>query len=250
MKQVQIRNMVLGDGQVKICVPLLAKTRIELTEQLAMIRKHAPDMIEFRADWYEAVMEKAKLCATLGQLREQMGERPLLFTFRSKAEGGERSISWNEYKEMLSCVAESHLVDAIDVEVFMQEDDAPDLIAQLQKNEVKVIGSNHHFSHTPSLEEMKDLLCRMQRMGVDVAKLAVMPQGSEDVLALLQVTYDMALQQDMVPVITMAMGKLGVISRMCGSMFGNVLTFASVAKQSAPGQIHIEKLRESLEFVP
>lgn len=250
MKQVQIRNLMLGDGQIKICVPLLGKTCTELIEQLALIRKHEPDMIEFRADWYEAVMEKAKLCATLRQLREQMGERPLLFTFRSKAEGGERSISWNEYKELLLCIAESHLADAIDVEVFMQEENAPAFITQLQNNGVRVIGSNHHFSNTPSYEQMKALLCRMQEMDVDVAKLAVMPQKPEDVLALLRVTLDMAQQQDMAPVITMAMGKLGIISRMCGGMFGNVLTFASVAKQSAPGQVQIEKLREILELVP
>lgn len=250
MKQVQIRNLILGDGQVKICVPLLGKTCTELIEQLALIRKHEPDIIEFRADWYEAVMEKAKLCATLRQLRDQMGERPLLFTFRSKAEGGERSISWNEYKELLLCVAESRLVDAVDVEVFMQEAEAPAFIAMLQNNGVKVIGSNHHFSNTPSYEQMKELLCRMQGMGVDVAKLAVMPVMPEDVLSLLQVTYDMAVQHGEVPVITMAMGKLGAISRMCGGMYGSVLTFASVARQSAPGQVQIEKLREILELLP
>lgn len=249
MRQVQIRNLVLGDGHVKICVPLLGRTRSELLEQLAMIRKHEPDIIEFRADWYEAVMEKAKLCATIKQLREQMGERPLLFTFRSKAEGGERSVSWNEYKEMLTCVAESHLADAIDVEVFRQEEDAPAFVAQLQANEAKVIGSNHHFSDTPSYERMKELLGRMQEMGVDVAKLAVMPKKPEDVLALMQVTLDMTMHQDVTPLITMAMGKLGTVTRMCGGMFGNALTFASVAKQSAPGQIQIEKLREMLEFV-
>lgn len=250
MKQVQIRNLVLGDGQVKICVPLLGKTRTELIEQLAMIRKHEPDMIEFRADWYEAVMEKAKLCATLKQIREQMGERPLLFTFRSKEEGGERPISWNEYEEMLLCVAESQLVDAIDVEVFRQEEASVNLIARLKEKAVKVIGSNHHFSHTPSIEQMTDLLCRLQKAGVDVAKLAVMPEKPEDVLALLQVTLDMSLHHGETPVITMAMGKLGVMSRMCSSMFGNSLTFASVAKQSAPGQVQIETLREILELLP
>lgn len=109
-----------------------------------------------------------------------------------------------------------------------------------------VIGSNHHFEGTPSKEKMLRLLTGMQQAGADIAKLAVMPKQPEDVMRLLNVTMQMKMEHADTPIITMAMGKLGVISRLSGGLFGNSLTFASVARQSAPGQVEIETLREVL----
>ena len=39
------------------------------------------------------------------------------------------------------------------------------------------------------------------------------------------------------PIITMSMAATGVISRVCGEVFGSALTFGAVGKASAPGQI-------------
>lgn len=52
-----------------------------------------PDLAEWRADWYEEVFDREKLEATLAWLREELGELPLLVTFRTREEGGEQSVS-------------------------------------------------------------------------------------------------------------------------------------------------------------
>ena len=44
------------------------------------------------------------------------------------------------------------------------------------------------------------------------------------------------------PIITMSMSGTGVISRLCGEVFGSALTFGAVGKVSAPGQMGIEDL--------
>ena len=41
------------------------------------------------------------------------------------------------------------------------------------------------------------------------------------------------------PIITMAMGELGAVTRTAGALFGNAMTFASAGKASAPGQIDV-----------
>lgn len=71
---------------------------------------------------------------------------------------------------------------------------------------------------------MKMLLEQMCAGGADIVKLAVMPQNMEDVLKLLSVTYEFKEENPDTPVITMSMGKMGMISRLCGESFGAAVT--------------------------
>ena len=47
----------------------------------------------------------------------------------------------------------------------------------------------------------------------------------------------------------MSMGGTGLISRLCGEVFGSALTFGAVGKVSAPGQINAEDLRSVLNLI-
>ena len=89
----------------------------------------------------------------------------------------------------------------------------------------------------------------MQQLGMDVAKMAVMPQSEKDVRMLLEATAEMKEQHPQTPVITMSMGKMGVLSRMAGELFGSALTFGTVGQASAPGQIPVKELRKILEML-
>ena len=91
-------------------------------------------------------------------------------------------------------------------------------------------------------EELIRRLTRMQEMGADVAKIAVMPQSREDVMTLMEATMEADHSLD-IPVVTMSMGRLGVLSRLAGTLTGSAMTFASVGEASAPGQIPIEQMR-------
>ena len=85
----------------------------------------------------------------------------------------------------------------------------------------------------------------MDSFGADILKLAVMPKSEEDLMALLTATVMMKSRSDK-PVITMSMGKTGVLSRLCGEMSGSSVTFAAGIKASAPGQITAERMRKTL----
>ena len=51
------------------------------------------------------------------------------------------------------------------------------------------------------------------------------------------------------PIITMSMAGTGLISRLCGEVFGSALTFGAVGKASAPGQMNASDLREILTLI-
>lgn len=109
-----------------------------------------------------------------------------------------------------------------------------------------MIMSYHNFQSTPAHAELVGKLAEAEQQDADIAKIAVMPRTPGDVLMLLDATL-VASQRIQIPLITMSMGGLGAMTRLCGWMYGSALTFAVGSSNSAPGQIPIEELRMALE---
>lgn len=249
MNPVMIRGVAIGEGIPKICVPIVGKTREEIIKAAEEIRTLPVDVVEWRADWYEEIFEADVVLDVLQELRRSLGELPLLFTFRTKKEGGEKEIDKKYYRTLNQLVAESGLADLIDVEVFSGDEVVNDLVRTAHENGVKVIGSNHDFEKTPEKEAIIRRLCRMQELDVDLPKIAVMPKKKEDVLTLLAATEEMNRKYADRPIITMSMAGDGVISRLCGEVFGSALTFGAAGQASAPGQIGVKELRQILTIL-
>ena len=246
MGNITVRNVTIGEGIPKICLPIVGRTEEEILIQTKEAVGLKPDLIEFRADWYTYHDQEDKVKHIVKQMREYMGDIPLLFTFRTKAEGGEQELSFEQYSRLNLWAAESGYVDLADVEAFFAQADTKKLIAGIRERNVAVVASNHNFSETPSVEEMIRRLRTMEELGADIAKIAVMPRGRTDVLHLLEATNNCGLH---IPVITMSMAKDGAISRMCGEVFGSAVTFGSAGNASAPGQIPIEELQTVLQII-
>lgn len=246
---VKIGTCVLGEGMPKICAPIVGRNIEEISRQAEEVKKAQPDMAEWRMDFLDGVEEEQIQNEALKRLQEVLEGLPLLCTFRTKAEGGEKEVAVSTYQIINERAIRSELADAIDVELFLPEETVQTLIAEAKKAKVAVIGSNHDFQKTPDKQEIVSRLCRMQQMGMDIAKIAVMPQNEKDVRTLLEATAEMKEQYPQTPVITMSMGKMGVLSRMAGELFGSALTFGTVGQASAPGQIPVEELRKILEML-
>lgn len=248
MNTVKIRNLEIGKGMPKICVPIVGKTEQEILESAREAIVERPDVVEWRADWYTEVFRWECVEYMLNSLREILGEIPLLFTFRTQQEGGEQAIELSAYQKLNEQAAGTKLVDLIDVELSAGEATVKSLIKTARDQKVKVVVSNHDFEKTPSQEEIIKRLRKMQELDADLPKIAVMPQCKKDVLTLLAATEEMAGSYADRPIITMSMAKDGVISRLCGEVFGSALTFGAAGQTSAPGQIEVERLREVLEI--
>lgn len=82
----------------------------------------------------------------------------------------------------------------------------------------------------------------MQEKGADICKIAVMPKDKKDVEALINAS-SRANKEIQAPIITMSMGELGAVTRICTKKTGSVLTFAAGLNASAPGQPSHEIVR-------
>lgn len=249
MNTVKVKNITLGEGKPKICVPIVGITKEDILNQAKALENVEVDVVEWRVDWFEGVFEFEKVKDVLVDLRKELKELPLLFTFRTSKEGGEKSIENEEYVNLNKSVAATGLVDLVDVEVFTGDEYVKEVIKAAHESNVKVIASNHDFDKTPSKDEIVSRLIKMQDLGADIPKIAVMPTCKLDVLELLEATVIMSEQHANRPIITMSMAGKGVISRLCGEAFGSCLTFGSVAKASAPGQINVEELNKVLNII-
>lgn len=248
-KVVLVRNLKLGEGIPKICVPLVGKTREEIIDGANDLKNIKFDLVEWRVDHYVDVLDIEKVKETLVKLREVLVDTPILFTFRSLKEGGEKEVSVEYYAKLNKEISATKNVDLIDVELFTGDEIVKEIVEYAHENEVKVVMSNHDFFKTPDKEEIVSRLCKMQDLGADLPKIAVMPQNTTDVLTLLCATDEMVTKFAKTPIITMSMAGLGVISRLAGETFGSALTFGAAKEASAPGQVAVDKLSKILEVL-
>lgn len=248
MKQIYINNTVIGKGIPKICIPVVAGDIDEAKIQAEQIANLPVDLIELRGDFLEKYLDSTYTINVIKEIKK-IADVPVIYTFRTKKEGGQQDISSNQYEMLLKEISSSTAADIIDVELFTGEEFVKDIITYAHKCGTYVIVSNHDFEHTPIKIEIISRLVKMQALGADIAKIAVMPGSKEDVLTLLKATLSANEQYMDIPVITMSMAQDGVISRLSGEIFGSCITFGTAGKASAPGQIHAEELAKVLEII-
>ena len=181
------------------------------------------------------------------QVRQQTN-LPLLLTYRSLKEGGHIQLSDQEYLSLVQTACQSGCIDIVDIELESGNMLVYQLVEIAHQNHVKVLMSYHDFEKTPAVMEMKERLEKMEIMGADICKIAVMPFSYKDVIQLLNTTMEMS-QRLTRPLVTMSMGKIGKITRIVGELVGSSITFASVGQSSAPGQLTLEDMQTLLEVI-
>ncbi len=249
-KPIELNGQPIAGGKFPlICTPLVGRTLNALLAELEVVLPKQPDVLEWRVDFFESIGDAAAVIAAARAIKSKAGGIPLLFTRRSTLEGGEK-IALNEGQviAMYSAVCESKTIDLIDYEMANDVANIAQVRTAAKANGIKLVLSFHNFSYTPGLETLVAKFLNADQLGADVAKVAVMPRDLSDVLTLLTATRE-ASKKLRVPLISMAMGPLGAVTRMVGGVFGSSLTFAVGASSSAPGQVPIEDLNTVLAIM-
>lgn len=222
----------------KIAVPITDSSQEDILHKASLIQDSIADMVEWRVDYYQDVGDLDKVLDTMKKLKLIISDKSLIFTFRTKGQGGNIEISHDYYMKLNILASESKVVDLIDIEM--------DFLDKVDGINIPIIGSYHNFKETPSKEEILSIFKKMESKRADILKVAVMAQTPKDVLTLLDVSYDISKSTDKA-IIAISMGELGKISRVAGHLFGSSISFASLGDESAPGQISLENLLVAME---
>ena len=241
-KVIDIRGRKLGGDTPLICTPLVGRTRARVLAEAATVVAKRPDVIEWRVDFFEGIGDTAAVLETGRALRAAVGDTPVIFTRRSAKEGGEPvPIDDERVVGLYDAVGASGAIDFVDFEMSNDSGHVRRVRDGARGHAVRVILSYHNFGFTPGQDRLIERFLEAERLGADVAKVAVMPRDRMDVLTLLAATA-VADAKSRIPLISMAMGPLGSVTRMIGGVFGSSLSFAVGDASSAPGQIPIADL--------
>ena len=244
----KVKNKNIGVGKPLVCISVMDENKDAIVQEVKRLVENGAEMIEWRVDAFEGVRSPNAVREVLKEIAPFIKDVILVFTFRSKEQGGQCSLDDEKVYDLHQVAAESKIVDFIDIEYFYTEN-ADVEVYELQRMGAKVITSHHDFHETPSADVLFMLLEQMKHSNADIVKLAVMPQNADDVIRLLSETSHFHKRYPKQPLITMSMGKLGMMSRISGEVFGSCVTFGAGKNASAPGQIEMAKLEEILEVL-
>lgn len=248
-KRIEVRGRTLGGETPLVCTPLVGRTREAVLAEAANVIARKPDVVEWRVDFFAAIADTKAVIDTGRALRNAVGETPIIFTRRSVIEGG-TPIPLDDagVVSLYDAVGAAGLVDFLDFEMGNDPAQVRSVVATAHAQRTRVILSYHNFGYTPGEDFLIGRFLEAERLGADVAKVAVMPRDRRDVLTLLAATAA-AHAKGGIPLISMSMGPLGAVTRMVGGLFGSSLSFAVGDAASAPGQMPIADLYAVYEVI-
>jgi len=247
--KISIRNTVIGGSNLLICVPLMARGKTELLKEAQTALQHKPDLLEWRVDAFNSPIDSDTCLDALTALRDIIGDLPLIFTHRSHGEGGYAEVPADKRESVIAAAIRSGYVDLIDIELSNDELFIRNISKATKDSGLQLILSYHDFETTPDSDVIVETLFNARSQGADIAKVAVMPQEFGDVLTLMGAALQARKNGLKIPMIAISMGTVGGLTRVAGKRFGSDITFASSQSVSAPGQIPIEKLRQTLALL-
>ncbi|MBQ8662857.1 MAG: type I 3-dehydroquinate dehydratase [Eubacterium sp.] len=248
MRIFNIKGITFGEGRPVICIPVIKKEKDEIIAKIIELAQRGVQMIEWRSDAFADVDQPQQVSEILAEVKPYLDKTVFLFTFRTKQQGGTRSLEEKKILYLNELAAKSGAIDMLDLEFF--EATRPEKeIRRFQKMGVKIIASHHDFEGTPDERILHMLMDQMEAGGADVAKLAMMPNSYDDVVRMIKLTNDTREHYPNLPIVTMSMGPYGVITRICGEAFGSCITFGADGEASAPGQMQADKLKQILDWL-
>jgi len=185
------------------------------------------DIFEIRADLFNKPIDK--VVAYINTIKKSI-KSPLIGTVRETDYNRANRVDW--------LVSLSEHVDIIDIELGMPE--WRDVVKGIAGLSTIIMVSEHDFKKTPDMSGLKDIVKRSLKQGAKIVKIAVMAKSASDVTRLLRFTEDCE-----VPVVAMAMGDAGKISRIAAPLFGSLFVYGYLRKPVVPGQLSALAIAEA-----
>lgn len=230
-----------------ICVSIAAAEISGIAEEASRAKASPADMIEWRVDAFKDAEEPIALLAALKELREAAGDMPLMFTYRTEAEGGMGSDDPDIYEAVIRAAADSGAADIVDVQVISGAAASGNLIDYVHSKGASVIGSYHDFEGTPSVRSICECFDALKSSGADIIKIALMAESPDDTNRLLDAAGKTRLKYPDIRLVAIAMGDAGMASRIDAEKFGSCIIYAAGSKKTAPGQMDVYELVKARE---
>src|SRR4051812_40518596 len=210
-----------------ICVTIGRGRNRTLLEEWKQAAEAGAELVELRVDCLRSEPDLKRILA--------QRYTPLVFTIRRGADGG----LWRgdeEKRQRLFREAIVAGVDYVDLEA--------DIAAKIPRyGKTKRIVSVHDMKKTP--ENLEEIAKAAREAHADIVKVATMARSLADASRVLQL-----VAKAQTPTVGIAMGPLGVFTRVLGAKFGAPLTYAGFNPERifAPGMLMLGDLRRDYHY--
>jgi 3-dehydroquinate dehydratase-1 len=218
----KIKNLELGTiprvvGIIEDCFMSINRLKI--------LKDRGIDLFEIRVDMFSKPIDQI-----IDYIKEIPS--PVIGTVR------ENEFNYDNRVELFRAIAP--YVDCVDIELgtpqWREMADAANMGGAM------IMVSEHNFKKTPGIKGLKDIVKRSLDQGGQIVKIAVMARDVSDVTRLLRFTEDCET-----PLVTIAMGDIGRVSRVIAPLFGSLFTYGYLRGEPlAPGQIPALQLVKEL----
>jgi 3-dehydroquinate dehydratase/shikimate dehydrogenase len=226
----------------KLCLSLTGNTLERDLQILEKYRKYI-DTAELRVDFLDPD-ERLHI-----RRFPEMAGIPVILTIRRDTDGGKYVGGEGSRITLLSMGLAFAEVDKrknfayVDIESDLN---VPSLEEAARTFGTKIIRSIHNFQGVD--DDLAKRIRELRRTGDEIAKMAVMPQSTADVLKIFQA----AKECKNIKKILIGMGRLGASTRILADYLGSHLTYSSAEEDdltlAAPGQLNPKELVELYRF--
>ncbi len=208
-------------------------------EGIAMeIREFGEDcqIVEWCVDGFLGVesLTREDFVEKLMQVKKMAQGKKLIVDFKGDEVTGNRILRWS-----------MELADMVDIDINNGQIER--LIREAKRKHTKVILSYHNFENMLTKEEISETFLRLERKGGDILKVACFAKDEMDTYCLLEGSAHYTQLTRHKPIVAIAMGEEGQVSRICAGDFGSVMSYASGSQPTAPGQFNVKQLKKYMD---
>lgn len=221
------------DNRMAIAVTITGTSLSDIIQRLNEVNDYSVDLIEWRLDPGLA----SNFIPTQIEMNQivQATNLPIIMTYRTMEEGGAFPFDVNLYQKLYQDGVSAG-IKYLDVEYRHWY-----VVSKMSKAwrlQTQIILSYHNFSCIPP--NLGSIISKMTQIEIDAIKVAVLSHSELETMTFLK---QLRHCNDK-PLIGIAMGKFGQISRIMGFKYGSRVTYTTLPSQKhlAPGQVGLIEL--------
>ena len=219
----------------EICLSLACENMEQIRNEIKENRDYC-GIVEWCVDAFDGAAEltQEEFTELLSEVKALSKGKKLTVDYKGDIEVTNRILRWAMgIADMIDIDADNPLVNK--------------LVRRARRKSTKTIISHHDFETMPGRDEIATCFIRMEKTGGDILKIAAMANCEQDTYSILEGAAAYCQLKYHQPIVAIAMGEEGQVSRICAGDFGAVISYACGSKPTAPGQLSARKLNEYMD---
>ena len=219
----------------EICLSLNCATMTQIYEEIDRYKDYC-SVVEWCVDKFPGAEQwsQEEFAEKLAEVKQFCKGKKLMVDYKGDEKVG------NAFLRRAMGIADIIDIDADNSEVHK-------LVRQAKRKGTQTLISHHEFEKMPGRDEIATLFIKMEKTGGDILKVAAMANSEQDTYNLLEGAAAYCQLKYHQPIVAIAMGEEGQVSRICAGDFGSVMTYACGSKPTAPGQFDAKRLYEYMK---